>query len=84
MMPTTPRQMVGLFGIFVTLDRLRGRGRGFFPIVQLSMSTLTHGSIALRLVCVLISETTSVLQRLIPVRSMAFGSENASLVLQNR
>ena len=84
MMPTIPRQMVGLFGIFVTLDLLKGRGRGFFPIAQSSISILTHGSIALRLVCVLISETTSVLRRLIPVRSMVFGNENASLVLQNR
>ena len=84
MMPITPMRTGGLFGIFVILDRMKGRGRGFFLIAQSSISILTHGLIALRLVCVLISETTSVLRRLTPARSMAFGSENASLALRNR
>ena len=40
-----------------------GSGSGVLPDCQSSISILTRGSIALRLVCVLISETTSVLRR---------------------
>ena len=69
---------------FITLPPPEGGGPGVFPIAQPSYSKLPRGSIALRLVGVLISETTSVLRRLIPVRPMAFGSESASLALQNR
>ena len=61
-----------------------GSGSGVLPDCPI-VDIHTHAwSIALRLVCVLISETTSALRRLTPVRSMAFESENASLVLQNR
>ena len=84
MMPIILMRTVGLFGIFVILDRLKGRDRGFFPIVQLSMFILTHGSIALRPECVLILGTILALRRSIPVRSMAFVSENMSLALRNR